>query len=343
MKMSYQDQKSKQTDGLIKTYLQCMNMTPTIKTQDLYAYVIKKYENQVNPDEPIFYYHSDHLGSASYITNKSGIETQHIVYLPFGEDWVDMKYNTQQFDTPYKFNGKEKDTETGYNYYGARYYSDNLSIFLSVDPMSDKYPDESNYIYCSNNPILFIDPDGNEKLIWVHREKESGLAKAQEKYKDDGAIHIFSHGNSGGLGAYINGKEYKNIKDAKTLNALLNKYSKVWQNRKEGESLTIVLHACNTGKETTDKDGNKMASFAEKLSQSEEMKDVNIIAPTERDWFNDKGEVGTYKSIPKKDEKGNDKKDGGKRSNVKGQWATFRNGEKVDSHKGNWKPKEVAE
>ncbi len=83
-------------------------------------------------------YHSDHLGSASFLTDNNGNETQQLVYLPFGEDWVDLKYNTQQFETPYKFNGKEKDLESGYNYYGARYYCDWLSIWLSVDPLSDR-------------------------------------------------------------------------------------------------------------------------------------------------------------------------------------------------------------
>ena len=44
------------------------------------------------------------------------------------------------WEAPYKFNGKEKDEETGLYYYGARYYSPELSMWLSVDPMSDKYP-----------------------------------------------------------------------------------------------------------------------------------------------------------------------------------------------------------
>ena len=89
---------------------------------------------------------TDHLGSASFLTDSSGIETQQLVYLPFGEDWVDMKYNTGQYETPYKFNGKEKDQETGYNYYGARYLNNELSIWLSVDPLSDKYPHLTSYL-----------------------------------------------------------------------------------------------------------------------------------------------------------------------------------------------------
>ena len=58
-------------------------------------------------------------------------------------------------------NGKEKDYESGFHYYGARYYwSELLTGWLSVDPMMDKYPSISPYAYCAWNPIRFIDPDG---------------------------------------------------------------------------------------------------------------------------------------------------------------------------------------
>ena len=60
------------------------------------------------------------------------------------------------------FSAKEKDTETGLSYFGARYYSSDLSIWLSVDPMSDKYPSLSPYTYCANNPVKLVDPNGEE-------------------------------------------------------------------------------------------------------------------------------------------------------------------------------------
>ena len=60
------------------------------------------------------------------------------------------------------FSAKEKDTETGLTYFGARYYSSDLSIWLSVDPMSDKYASLSPYNYCANNPIKLVDPNGEE-------------------------------------------------------------------------------------------------------------------------------------------------------------------------------------
>ncbi len=61
------------------------------------------------------------------------------------------------------FTGKEKDSETGYYAFGARYYDCDLSgIFLSVDPMSDKYPEISPYHYCHWNPVLKRDFDGRD-------------------------------------------------------------------------------------------------------------------------------------------------------------------------------------
>ena len=66
----------------------------------------------------------------------------------------------------YSFTGKEKDSETGYYYFGARYYNPDLSLWLSVDPMADKYPSLSPYNYCAWNPMKLVDPDGAEMDEW---------------------------------------------------------------------------------------------------------------------------------------------------------------------------------
>jgi len=63
----------------------------------------------------------------------------------------------------YTFSAKEKDVETGLSYFGSRYYSSDLSIWLSVDPQSDKYAYQSGYVYCGNNPIKIVDPDGEDE------------------------------------------------------------------------------------------------------------------------------------------------------------------------------------
>lgn len=64
------------------------------------------------------------------------------------------------YQTEFKFNGKELDSETGMYYYGARYYDPSLSIWMSVDPLAEQFPNFSPYNYTMNNPINMIDPDG---------------------------------------------------------------------------------------------------------------------------------------------------------------------------------------
>ena len=66
------------------------------------------------------------------------------------------------FADNYTFSAKERDPETGLSYFGSRYYSSDLSIWLRVDPMSDKYPSLSPYTYCANNPVKLVDPNGEE-------------------------------------------------------------------------------------------------------------------------------------------------------------------------------------
>ena len=102
-----------------------------------------------------FYYHPDHLGSSSYITNLDGEVVQHIEYVPFGEVFIEERNNI--WNTPYLFNAKEFDEETCLYYYGARYYDPKLSLWISVDPLSNNALNYSGYRYCFDNPIKFID------------------------------------------------------------------------------------------------------------------------------------------------------------------------------------------
>ena len=108
-----------------------------------------------------FYYHTDHLGSSSYITNLDGEVVQHIEYVPFGEVFIEERNNI--WNTPYLFNAKEFDEETGLYYYGARYYDPRLSLWISTDALKEKTPNISPYVYTENSPITYIDPDGNFK------------------------------------------------------------------------------------------------------------------------------------------------------------------------------------
>jgi RHS repeat-associated protein len=75
-------------------------------------------------------------------------------------------------NSSFTFSAKERDSETGLSYFGSRYYSSDLSVWLSVDPMSDKYASLSPYVYCADNPVKLVDPNGEE--VW-HPDGEGGL------------------------------------------------------------------------------------------------------------------------------------------------------------------------
>jgi RHS repeat-associated protein len=112
--------------------------------------------------EETYFFHSDHLGSTSYITDKDGNITQYDAYLPYGELLVDEHSSSEEM--PYKFNGKEFDEETGLYYYGARYMNPVSSVWYGVDPLTEKYVEISAYVYCHGNPIRLIDPDGKNPV-----------------------------------------------------------------------------------------------------------------------------------------------------------------------------------
>ncbi|MBR6142785.1 MAG: hypothetical protein IKQ23_00715 [Treponema sp.] len=83
----------------------------------------------------LYFYLSDHLGSAQLVTNQDGEVYQRIEYTPYGETWIDMRTNiTALYDVPYRFTAKELDKETGLYYYGARYLDPKYSRWISADP-----------------------------------------------------------------------------------------------------------------------------------------------------------------------------------------------------------------
>src|SRR5690606_9667084 len=91
------------------------------------------------------------------------------------------------------FNGKEMDKETGMYYYGARYYDPRISIFISVDPLAEKYPNYTPYHYVHQNPINMIDPTGMEADGWyedgegkIQYDKRINKQSDLEKYEIEG-------------------------------------------------------------------------------------------------------------------------------------------------------------
>jgi RHS repeat-associated protein len=88
-------------------------------------------------EKDIYFYHPDHLGSSSYITDLNGKLYEALIYFPFGEGWIEENTNVQR--TPYHFTAKELDEETGLYYFEARYYDPRTAVWQSVDPILDQY------------------------------------------------------------------------------------------------------------------------------------------------------------------------------------------------------------
>ena len=147
--------------------------------------------------EDIFFYHSDHLGSTSYITDAKANITQFDAYLPYGELLVDE--HTSSEDMPYKFNGKDLDEETGLYYYGARYLNPMASIWYGVDPLAEKFTAMGGYVYTLCNPVKFIDLKGKKPttkeaaLISKHVYGGSDAADTQRELRKSGwkVSHMF--------------------------------------------------------------------------------------------------------------------------------------------------------
>ena len=133
-------------------------------------------------DEAVYYYHGDHLGSSSVITDKAGTFYESLEYFPYGETWVQERASSESNAyLPYKFTGKELDPETGLYYFGHRYLDPKVSKWSSADRALNRYlpspgvknselpglggiynPKNLNlYNYAGNNPVFYTDPDGD--------------------------------------------------------------------------------------------------------------------------------------------------------------------------------------
>lgn len=119
-----------------------------------------------NPTHPV-YYLSDQLGSTTVLSSDAGVNLGEEMYLPFGgERWSSISDSNH-----YKFTGKQRDAETGLDYFGARYYSSNMGRWLSPDwsqatdpvPYADLGDPQSLnlYGYVRNNPVFRVDLDGH--------------------------------------------------------------------------------------------------------------------------------------------------------------------------------------
>ena len=204
-----------------------------------------------------FYYHPDHLGSSSYITNLDGEVSQHIEYVPFGEVFIEERNNT--WNTPYLFNAKEFDEETGMYYYGARYYEPRLSLWMSIDPISNYDPRNSEnyldgehnggvlnylnlnpYIYCYQSPVKLKDPNGKQ-VIAVH-----GTWSSNKTWQNQSGINRYTRKTFGNKSFNYSfnwsGGNYTSMRTTAAKN-LVKKALELRRSLPRSEPLTIVGHS----------------------------------------------------------------------------------------------------
>ncbi|MFT4072926.1 MAG: RHS repeat-associated core domain-containing protein [Dysgonamonadaceae bacterium] len=143
-------------------------------------------------DGVYYFYETDHLGDYRTVINQSGTVTGRNDYYPFG---MQMAHNAPNLgilvrirDEPnaFKFSGKELDVMGGLNTYDfqARPYDLNYINFWTPAPKSEKKPWISPYVYCSDNPVNRVDPNGQQDLVvpWVaplpywHTDLKTGQA-----------------------------------------------------------------------------------------------------------------------------------------------------------------------
>lgn len=109
------------------------------------------------------------------VSHTPGLVVQENHYSPFGLNLAGIERQGQP-DDKFQYNGKEKQEEFGLNWndYGARFYDPQLGRWHAIDPMADKYQALSPFVYVANNPIMFIDPDGQDIAL------PKGLTAAQK-------------------------------------------------------------------------------------------------------------------------------------------------------------------
>lgn len=115
---------------------------------------------KINANGNKFFYIKDHLGSVRVVLNSDDQIVSAIDYDCWGYPLENRSY--QSDDINYKFTGKQRDDETGYDYFGARYYDARIANWGSVDPLMEKHIGWNPYNYVLRNPMALIDPDGKQ-------------------------------------------------------------------------------------------------------------------------------------------------------------------------------------
>ena len=153
-------------------------------------------------DGKYHYYLKDHQGNNRVVVAEEGTIEEVNHYYPFGG-----VFSSTGDAQPYKYNGKELDRKGGLDWYdyGARHYDSVLGRWNGVDPSCEKHYSWSPYVYCKNNPVLRIDPDGKDDYV-INYHGQLQLMRRTNRIVDV----LYASGTSGTV-SKIN-PEWKNIK-----------------------------------------------------------------------------------------------------------------------------------
>jgi len=231
---------------------------------------------------PVYHYYlKDHLGSNRVVCSASGSVEQVNHYYPFGGLFGESTGGETQ---RYKYNDKVFDQTRGIKWYdyGARYMSPDVGRFITMDPMAEKYYSTSPYAYCANNPVRYIDPDGNRIRIYKKNQKQvlnyiNKLAQGTFAVDKKGYLFLVKKSNTKGYSKTYTESLVRAIDNMKkTINIYVDNYYIDENNNRQdisqkGEGTTkeyyngeiVVVISGKSYNKLTDRDGNSISDKPE--------------------------------------------------------------------------------
>ncbi len=225
----------------------------TVYVYDAAGRLAAEYDTAAQPTSPCTtcYLSYDHLGSVRLVTDAAGKVISRHDFLPFGEEISQGQAGRstsllfgETDDVTQRFTAKESDSESGLDYFGARYYGSALGRFTSADPSNLSvdfwYPQSWNrYAYALNNPLSVVDRNGlwptwvhnqiiNEALPGLSKDQLQNLQTASKNVDSDQSLAgSYKHGMANGqdpngtVHAEMDSDEFisKNLGDAKSMQA----------------------------------------------------------------------------------------------------------------------------